>query len=755
MSNRLRRPWDQSDPARQGTREHATAPGVRPGSRRAGRPRRRNATAEILTISVLVAILVLIGVGLMLWAVESRLAFGPTPTPTATARATSTATPDIRATLVAEDIATQVALLSALQTRMPPIVTATATPATTHGLDTGINPVSPLDGSPGASDEEGSPPLVIILPGDTIPSGEPEPDEDEEHTISLPVVDDAGIDPATPPALRTPITVSLPIVGAEPTPTPTFTLTPTPTDIPGVVILPTDTPTPLPTETPTETPTALPTETPTFTPIPPADATPTPTSTPPVFTVASLRATIQNATNPNAEVIARLGPGTIYTSTNVFGANSSVNLLGRTATGEWVYACCTADGQPAWVRQASVLPAGNDLGDGAPENANPNDVRWLGLQSLPSVLTPIPSPTPIPPGDYPLLRYNGANQARLGDVPNPPLNFAWPNTAAQAAAGYTSPVVVVSSSVFAASLDNHLYNFDRANGNQRWRFSLGRALRVAPTAHERTLYLALEDGLAIALADQNNQAAELWRATLPGPPAIPFVVYRDILVAGVGQPGNYQLVFLNRSNGTAIRSQPIGGPRLTYPALGDQLLYTGGDQLLAIDMPVANTGGYELGWSRGDIVGITTPPLYTANGVRALAELYVVDQNNRIHALDANTGRELWAVDNGEPATGLALNQGALFVSGDGYVKSISRENGAQLWRATAQSPVVGGPITDDEFLIIVTQVGIIQVLSTANGNTVGGSTIQAAVTGAPAISPPYILIPAADGRIYALQGIQ
>lgn len=278
-------------------------------------------------------------------------------------------------------------------------------------------------------------------------------------------------------------------------------------------------------------------------------------------------------------------------------------------------------------------------------------------------------------------------------------------------------------------------------------------MRMAPTALDSILYLAMEDGVIMALRDQGNQAVELWRATLPGPPVTPFTIHQNALYIVIGQPENYQLLTLDRSNGATLRTLAISGPILPYPAIGEQLIYVGGNVLRAFDATLATPFDYETVWAREDIVGITTPPLYSSGGVRALTELYVVDGNNRIYSLDAQTGVTKWVVEGGERATSLALNQGALFVGGDNYLKSLSRENGAQLWRAAIQGQVAGGPIVDDEFIVIANQGGLVQFLNAVTGNTAGGSSVLVNVPGSPAVSFPYVFIAGGDGRLYALQG--
>ncbi|MDQ3248684.1 MAG: hypothetical protein M3Q45_05685, partial [Chloroflexota bacterium] len=87
--------------------------------------RRRNRTAEILTLSLLVGLVVLLGVGGLFWLAQNGLLSGPTPTPTATAAPASTLTPDFRATRVMEDMLTQVAYSATIVGREQPSLPGT------------------------------------------------------------------------------------------------------------------------------------------------------------------------------------------------------------------------------------------------------------------------------------------------------------------------------------------------------------------------------------------------------------------------------------------------------------------------------------------------------------------------------------------------------------------------------------------------------------------------------------------------------
>ncbi|RIK50620.1 MAG: hypothetical protein DCC57_11690, partial [Chloroflexi bacterium] len=653
---------------------------------------RRSSMAEIITVAVLIAVLLLLGVGLMLWAVRSDLAFGPTPTPTRTSAPPLSATPDFRATRLAEDMLTQTAYQAALlgtRTPTPPQLVTPGAPG--HLLPPDLTATATLTPTP----------VTVMLPGIAVYGPTPESSETPLSALATP----------------TPIVVVLPIgisISALPTPAPDEEVFAPPTETPGE----------LPTAIPTETPAVLlpPAAPPTFTPEPPTPAplppTPSPTPLPPPtatgqpYLVTSLRAFVRNE-----NTTVRLGPSVVYTATGTLAANSEVQLLGRTPSGEWVYACCV-DNRPGWVRQAYARPRDNGLPPGAPQGTNGNDVRWLGVQPVTTGLLPLPTPTPIPPGDYPLWRYTRDAQGRLPQLPQPSVSLAWP-APAQASQALISPAVVTGASVVVASADQHLYSFDRINGNQRWRNNLGQPIRQAPAVLGGEIFVADDAGRLIALADRGNESVQIWNTGTGLPAVTSFSVYSDTLFVGVGQDGSYQLLAVDRDNGAVLRTFTLTGSPLRYPAVGDQLVYAAAGVVVALD--VLN---YEVVWRRDDLTNISAGPVYSSPGVRGLAELYLVDGNNRLFCLDANTGIELWNYDNGEAASGLAVNDRFVFVSGNGYVKAITRDTVQQAWRATTAGLVVGGAWVDNERVLALTQGGTLHFMDAASGGALGGAIV-------------------------------
>lgn len=637
-----------------------------------------------LITTVLVLLVVLLGAALWVFTRgDLGLALLTTPTPSPTPGTPATATPDFRATIIAEDQATQAAYL-AIVTRQTPVVqfvpvamggadeTATAVSLNLPVVGGGVA-FSPLE-TPTPDPNEAS----IILPGVQMPP--PEPLVNPESPLETPT-------PEGPP-------------------------------VPGVI----ETETPTPTETPFET------ETPTMTPVPT------------VFLVESLRAYIA-PTLTATTVWLRLAPMNTHTPVATLVAGTEIRLRGRDASGEWMYICCV-DNEPRWIRQAYAPPRDNQLPPNAPAGATPNDVRWLPTQPWPGNIYQNPPATPIPSQDYPLFRRDRANTGRVpGELPEY-LNQRW---RAETTGEITTPALVYGSFVLVASTDRHIYGFDRTEGNQIWKYNINAVINQPPALQDNVYYFVDDQNraAAIALGTQNP----LWQTRLAVPNISDsatadtgFVVAGDALFVGVKHNDRHYIIQLDRHRGGVLRSFDIGSVASQPLVVGHQLLYVAANGLWALDIE-----NLEQVWLRSetDFTFIRTPPLYAAEGVSALAELYVALVNGTIIALDANTGAEIRRYDaQGDTTTGLALGDSALHVSGNGFLKAWDRGSHTQLWRVNTNGEALGGAIVTSNYLIVVTTSGAIQFVNPATGIVEFGTSINAPVPQAPAVSGSYLYVP-------------
>jgi len=517
---------------------------------------------------------------------------------------------------------------------------------------------------------------IIGAPDEATPQALP-PSPTPSPTMSdvlLPVVSNPG-QTAIAPATPTPIQPPSNIVATSLPPTPTFTATPIPVQ-------------------PTSTPTSL-------------ILSPTPTATE-IARVAELRAQV----TPNGGAILRVGPGALYTSKGSLAQGTEIRLQGRTESGEWVYGCCAPNDNSAfWIRQADAPPAGNDLGDAIPTSESPDDVRWLGVHPLDQALTPMPSPTPIPAADYPLYRRDPSNQGQVARLPRPPLQSVWPPY--QPGGVFASPVAIAGMDVLASSTDGHIYSVDRVGGNQRWRSLLDNNVQQAAAVVDDNVYLIDEQGQLYDLSIQGGE--QRWQVNIGAKPLSGVNIVDKYLLASVDVGGQHQLMMFERGNGAKVAEFSTTGAFLQYPAVGDQLVYAADGDVWALDV----FGALAEVWKYTNLGNITAPPLYIRPGVRATAELYVADETGRVASLDANTGRELWIYQSGDVVTGMAVDDERLFLSGNGFVKAISRQERTDLWRVTTDGAVLGGPIVGDGEAFIVTETGDVRYLDAEDGGQI------------------------------------
>ncbi len=652
------------------------------------RPPSRSAAGGLfwLALTLLVCLLAIAIAGRFL--LERRLAVGPTPTITRQPASAVTPTADFRATSNIQDLITQAAYKVAQVGINTPTRDVTDTPTATA--------------------------TATETPEAFLPTSVPVP----QTVVFVPVI--GGSSGATPTS--------------QPTDTPTpgdFFLT-TPTPLPGeatqtaeagatataLQFTPTATDTPLPTVTPTSLPPGAP-------------------------PVVPLQAVTKDT------VIVYAGPGVRYRYVNTLPKDLTVRLEGRSASGEWVRLCCV-NNVDGWARQVLFRITGNPTPVGSPSGTTGDDVARLSIQQPRTTpLTPMPTATAIADADFPLFRRDSAATGRVETQFRPPITYGWSEfSLATAGAGFSAPPVVVGSSVIAASLDQELYSFGRDIGNQLWRVRLGSVIEYTPAVQDPYIYVVNSTGEIISVRGTGSSSdAIAWRKRLDSGPSAALNVRDDTLFA-VGL--NHVLYALHRlDNGRELwRYSLTPGPRLQYPAIGDQMIYVGDARLSALDIYSPT-----LIWEDSQVKGVAGPPVYVSPGVKALAEVYAVDYEGRIHALDANTGAELWRRGNSDVPTSLAVDGTRVYAAGPGFVAARDRNTGGELWRtAVADIGVPGGPIVGNGRLLAVGISGSLQVLDAANGTIIHSTSIAASLVGAPAVSEGWIFLASHNGRLYGMK---
>lgn len=639
----------------------------------------------VLALFLLVGLLATTLFGRLL--LERRLSLRPTPTITRPPDSTVPPTEDFRATIIIAEISTQAAYKTA-QTGM----------------------TTPTRDVPATS-------TATPVPADAQPSDTP----DVNGPLRLPIVIGGDTAIETPP----PSTV---------TPTPgAITVTP-PTPLPGEATQ---------TAVAEVTATALSfTPTPTGTPVPTATPTETAVGAPPV-------ATLQAIVKTTGEAKVYTGPSVLYSYITTLPANLTVRLEGRTSSGEWVRVCCV-NNVDGWARQAFFNISGNKAPPGAPTDAPGDDVRWLALQQTNATpLTPLPTPTTIDKSIYPLFRRDPAGTGRVdAQFYSSYRDSRQFSGQATASSGFSSAPVVIGSLVIAASADNHLYGFDQALGNQRFRLSLDTIIEFTPAVQDPYIYLVNQTGEIMSVRDTGNSGdAFAWRKSTNIAPSAPLNIYGDLLYMA-GSDG--VLYAFNRlDNGSQRWAFPVTRQAdLQYPTMGDQLVYAGDANLNALDVYSGT-----LIWQNTSVRGMASPAIYGWPGVKGLAEVYVADREGVVHALDANTGSPYWQQGSADRPTALALDERTVYLSGPGFVSARDRSTGEQIWRTAFDGGTLGGPIVGNGRVLVAGVSGSVLILDAARGQIVGNVPVNVSLVGSPAVSNDEIFLAGRNGQLYKMTG--
>ena len=203
-------------------------------------------------------------------------------------------------------------------------------------------------------------------------------------------------------------------------------------------------------------------------------------------------------------------------------------------------------------------------------------------------------------------------------------------------------LAVGAGRVFAATPYGELVALDAASGAVVWRQRLDAAATGAPAVREGTVYVAGRDNRAWAVDAANGRV--LW--SFPG---------------------------TRSPSGVTAPAGPLLGPDLiVFPGSAGQLVAARPDGTRIWQEAVA---GQRLGRAFGRITDIAGDPVL-ADGV-----IYAGNATGQTVALEAQTGRRLWAADDGAMGPPVVAGGSVFVVNEIGELVRLSATDGSVVWR--------------------------------------------------------------------------
>ncbi len=254
----------------------------------------------------------------------------------------------------------------------------------------------------------------------------------------------------------------------------------------------------------------------------------------------------------------------------------------------------------------------------------------------------------------------------LGLAPDPPL----PTT------GINAEVTLESWPMERRDVQNSGFSPEGISGppSVKWTFDTAQALVSGPALAHGRVFLATEDGRALALDAGSGQL--VWEYAAGAPSGSVPAIAGDLMFFTL-RPG--VLVALEHETGALRWQKEFDEPALASPIVADGALFVGSadNVLYALD---AATGEELWTFTAGDWV---TAPVAYVDGM-----VVVASQSSRVHVIDAKTGREQLVYNagrgRGSPGGPVAQGDRVYFGSYGGRVWAIDRRDHSRFWDGAA-----------------------------------------------------------------------
>ena len=247
---------------------------------------------------------------------------------------------------------------------------------------------------------------------------------------------------------------------------------------------------------------------------------------------------------------------------------------------------------------------------------------------------------------------------------------------------FSSPVIV-DGRVYIGATDRNLHGLDAANGEKHWKFTSDDWVNAPPSY----------DGDILAMSSRSTRVELIDTRT-----ARRKLIYdvRGVRKVSGGPVIQGDLVYFGTQDGTVWA---IDRNATTYPL--ERAI-----QFIRVNLYIWGLGPLPV--QKGTVWTHSIKGEMTHAPVVGPKAVFAATDGGRIAAMDAITGRELWASDLGmEITSGLSVaGNTALAGTGDGRVLGLDTDTGALLWEFTTGGPVSATPVAAGGVMYAASQDG-------------------------------------------------
>ncbi|WP_100643262.1 outer membrane protein assembly factor BamB [Alteromonas facilis] len=281
-------------------------------------------------------------------------------------------------------------------------------------------------------------------------------------------------------------------------------------------------------------------------------------------------------------------------------------------------------------------------------------------------------------------------------------------------------ITVVADTLYLGTEDGLVYALDANTGETKWQVDVRGEVLSAPAVESGIVIVNTGSGAMLALSSSDGR--ELWRTDSEVPP---------LSLRGLSTPV--------ASNGGAIIGTPTG-------KLQVNILESG---LMAWEQVIsAPSGATEL----ERIVDIDAKPIVFAGNI------YTISYGGTLAAVELRTGRVIWKREYASYQSIALAGNNLYVVDNNSHVYAIDRRNGVELWsQGRLKGRELSAPATMGEYVVVGDKYGFLHWLNQADGTLVaryalGDDDEDESVFVAPVVQGDTLFATTRDGVVAALQ---
>lgn len=315
---------------------------------------------------------------------------------------------------------------------------------------------------------------------------------------------------------------------------------------------------------------------------------------------------------------------------------------------------------------------------------------------------------------------------------------------------FSSPSVE-DGHVFVGSETGKVYCLDQESGEPVWSYRTGGCVFTSSAVAYGFVYVGSRDGYVYCLDQELGEL--VWKYKTGGSVASsPVVVPSPKMVTGREPFGprlfvgsfDFHIYCLGAIDGDLRWKTRLGHSVYSSPAVVDPIVYVGCHDLYlhALD---AETGKEVWLSPKTGYYGIYSPSF--ADG-----KVYFSSSDHIVYSLDAKTGKQIWTFKMGEHAAfGIALAYKKIYLgSGDGYVYCLDQAKGDLVWKYKTEASNSMTPAVAEGKVYVGSTDHFFYCLEAHNGNLIWKYKTGDELRGyGPAVADGKVFVGSKDGYLY------